>query len=123
MSTTDCRNCSDSDPGAWHALDAHCQKLADQIEFVAQELYGMDGAKHRLIDADPQVQANYREEARRHVDREYAVRLDGTTMPAPRVLPNQHCWCGGEIGARSPGDHLGLGCLENITHNWSGSDD
>lgn len=52
-------------------------------------------------------------------DLEYATRLDGTTMPAPRVLPNEFCWCGGEVGARSPGDHLGLGCLANITHNWN----
>lgn len=52
-------------------------------------------------------------------DLEYATRLDGTTMPAPRVLPNEYCWCGGEVGARTPGDHLGLGCLADITHNWN----
>lgn len=51
-------------------------------------------------------------------DLEYATRLDGSVMPAPRVVPNEFCWCGGEVGARVPGDHLGLGCLANITHNW-----
>jgi len=52
-------------------------------------------------------------------DLEYATRLDGSTMPAPRVVPNEFCWCGGEVGSRVPGDHLGLGCLLDITHNWN----
>lgn len=26
----DCRNCSDSDPGAWHALDKHCWNAASE---------------------------------------------------------------------------------------------
>lgn len=52
-------------------------------------------------------------------DLAYATRLDGTTMPAPMVVPNERCWCGSEVGARIPGDHLGLGCLANVTHNWT----
>lgn len=52
-------------------------------------------------------------------DLEYATRLDGSTMPAPSVVPNENCWCGGAVGARTPGDHLGIGCLSDITHNWS----
>jgi hypothetical protein len=28
------------------------------------------------------------------------------------------CWCGGDIGNRVPGDEKGLGCLENIYHEW-----
>lgn len=30
------------------------------------------------------------------------------------------CWCGGEVGKRTPGDGDGLGCLENIHHYWRG---
>jgi hypothetical protein len=57
--------------------------------------------------------------AEEYSDLEYATRLDGSVMPAPDVHPGVHCWCGGEVGARVPGDHLGLGCLANITHRWS----
>ena len=32
--------------------------------------------------------------------------------PAPR------CWCGGEVGPRVPGDARGLGCLEDLHHDW-----
>lgn len=31
---------------------------------------------------------------------------------------NARCWCGGEVGNRSPGDKNGLGCLENSWHDW-----
>lgn len=139
--TTDCRNCEDSDPGALHALDEFCgrDKCAsncclvpphagpclqvsdsDPTEDLAREIYGAKGGRLRFEDADHETQESYRAEARRHLDLEYATRLDGTTMPAPRVLPNQHCWCGGEVGSREPGDHLGLGCLADVTHDWHG---
>lgn len=52
-------------------------------------------------------------------DLEHATRLDGTTMPAPRIVPDLHCWCGGQVGARTPGDHLGIGCLDHIEHDWT----
>lgn len=29
------------------------------------------------------------------------------------------CWCGGQVGARVPGDFRGVGCLDNISHNWN----
>jgi hypothetical protein len=38
------------------------------------------------------------------------------------LVANWTCWCGGQVGPRVPGDHDGLGCLENITHNWRGGD-
>lgn len=28
--------------------------------------------------------------------------------------------CSGEVGPREPGDENGLGCLENIMHDWRG---
>lgn len=28
------------------------------------------------------------------------------------------CWCGGEVGTQIPGDADGLGCLEDIYHEW-----
>lgn len=31
-----------------------------------------------------------------------------------------HCWCGGGVGPRTPGDEKGLGCLRNVTHWWPG---
>lgn len=31
----------------------------------------------------------------------------------------RRCWCGGAVGTRTPGDAMGLGCLENIHHVWS----
>lgn len=34
-----------------------------------------------------------------------------------------HCWCGGEIGPRTPGDEHGLGCLSDIWHLWKSSPD
>lgn len=30
------------------------------------------------------------------------------------------CWCGGEVGPRTPGDDDGLGCLEHLSHDWHG---
>jgi len=30
-----------------------------------------------------------------------------------------HCWCGGQVGPREPGDEDGLGCLDNINHVWT----
>lgn len=29
------------------------------------------------------------------------------------------CWCGGRVGPRTPGDEVGLGCLEDINHDWT----
>lgn len=29
------------------------------------------------------------------------------------------CWCGGEVGPRIPGDSRGLGCLENVMHEYA----
>lgn len=28
------------------------------------------------------------------------------------------CWCGGEVGSRTPGDRDGFGCIESIWHVW-----
>lgn len=28
------------------------------------------------------------------------------------------CWCGGRVGTREPGDKDGLGCRENVMHEW-----
>jgi hypothetical protein len=95
------------------------QKTSYQLSWdgarpTTRERYGND-ARVALEAALPHL-TDEREE---YSDLEYATRLDGTTMPAPTVLPNEYCWCGGEVGARSPGDHLGLGCLANIMHNWT----
>jgi len=35
-------------------------------------------------------------------------------------LEHRRCWCGGEVGPREPGDSQGLGCLEDIYHDWTG---
>ena len=34
----------------------------------------------------------------------------------PGIYVGGHCWCGGPVGPREPGDSRGLGCLENIMH-------
>lgn len=31
----------------------------------------------------------------------------------------RRCWCGGEVGFRIPADEQGLGCLENIYHDYA----
>lgn len=31
----------------------------------------------------------------------------------------EYCWCGGEVGPREPGDENGVGCLEDIWHDWT----
>lgn len=28
------------------------------------------------------------------------------------------CWCGSEVGVRTPGDADGLGCLAILEHDW-----
>lgn len=35
------------------------------------------------------------------------------------ALTGPRCWCGGEVGPRVPGDASGLGCLENINHDYA----
>jgi hypothetical protein len=46
------------------------------------------------------------------------------TRPADlKLLATGHtCWCGGQVGHRVPGDRDGLGCLEDIHHDWKGGD-
>lgn len=46
------------------------------------------------------------------------------TRPEDLELLNRGlmCWCGGDVGRRVPGDRDGLGCLENINHNWKAGD-
>lgn len=34
------------------------------------------------------------------------------------VLAGPRCWCGGRVGPRDPGDTDGLGCLDDIFHEW-----
>jgi hypothetical protein len=43
-------------------------------------------------------------------------------MSADMTVEAKRCWCGGEVGPRSPGDFDGLGCVENITHEWDAMD-
>lgn len=31
------------------------------------------------------------------------------------------CWCGSLVGPRVPGDQRGVGCLADITHDWTGT--
>lgn len=35
------------------------------------------------------------------------------------MADEKRCWCGGEVGPRTPGDVAGLGCLADITHDWA----
>lgn len=35
------------------------------------------------------------------------------------MAEEKRCWCGGEVGPRTPGDVAGLGCLADITHDWA----
>lgn len=50
--------------------------------------------------------------------------LDGTTLMRRLIeIAARRCWCGGDVGQREPGDALGLGCLDDITHNWHPYDD
>lgn len=32
--------------------------------------------------------------------------------------PASRCWCGSEVGVRTPGDVNGLGCLAVLEHEW-----
>lgn len=45
---------------------------------------------------------------------------DYTSALQPEPSHTKRCWCGGEVGQRSPGDESGLGCMRNVTHNWRG---
>ena len=49
------------------------------------------------------------------------VKGEGAWEPQIVVLRESplRCWCKGEVGPRTPG---GIGCLENITHDWLGSE-
>lgn len=38
-------------------------------------------------------------------------------LPFPTLM-GETCWCGGQVGEREPGDPHGLGCLEDIHHDW-----
>lgn len=55
--------------------------------------------------------------------------LDNDGLPLPPMLSTdeaqalvrargEKCWCGGEVGPRAPGDKDGLGCYNNIWHDW-----
>lgn len=43
---------------------------------------------------------------------------DTPLMRRLKEIARYQCWCGGDVGKREPGDALGLGCLEDITHYW-----
>lgn len=36
------------------------------------------------------------------------------------IAAGARCWCGGEVGPRVPGDDDGLGCFDDIHHDWHG---
>lgn len=40
----------------------------------------------------------------------------------PYNVEKAMCWCGGNVGPRTPGDNWGNGCLAFVAHDWTGNE-